>query len=54
VSDIQCGKNAGIKTILVRTGNGEESFSILQKENNFPTFVANNLTNACNFILADI
>lgn len=54
VSDIQCGKNAGIKTILVRTGNGEESFSILQKENNFPTFVANNLTNACNFIVADI
>jgi D,D-heptose 1,7-bisphosphate phosphatase len=54
VSDIQCGKNAGIKTILVRTGKGEESFSILQKENNFPTFVADNLLNACNFILADI
>ena len=54
VSDIQCGKNAGIKTILVRTGKGEESFSILQKENNLPTFVADNLLNACNFILADI
>ena len=54
VSDIQCGKNAGIKTILVRTGKGEESFSILQKENNFPTFVADNLINACNFILGDI
>jgi D,D-heptose 1,7-bisphosphate phosphatase len=53
-SDIQCGKNAGIKTILVRTGKGEESFSILQKENNLPTFVADNLLNACNFILADI
>jgi hypothetical protein len=26
----------------------------LQKENNFPTFVADNLLNACNFILADI
>jgi len=54
VSDIQCGKNAGIKTILVRTGKGEESFFILQKENNFPTFIADNLLNACNFILADI
>ena len=54
VSDVQCGKNAGIKTILVRTGKGEESFSILQKENNFPTFVANNLINACTFILGDI
>ncbi|MDH3269195.1 MAG: HAD family hydrolase [Ignavibacteria bacterium] len=54
VADIQCGKNAGIKTILVRTGKGEESISILQKENIFPTFVADNLLNACNFILADI
>ncbi|MFI5236332.1 MAG: D-glycero-alpha-D-manno-heptose-1,7-bisphosphate 7-phosphatase [Ignavibacteriales bacterium] len=54
VADVQCGKNAGIKTILVRTGKGEESISILQKENNFPTFVADNLLNACNFILADI
>ena len=54
VSDVQCGKNAGIKTILVRTGKGEESFSILQKENNFPTFVANNLLSACTFILGDI
>jgi D,D-heptose 1,7-bisphosphate phosphatase len=54
VADIQCGKNAGLKTILVRTGKWEESFSILQKENNFPTFVANDLLNATNFILADI
>jgi len=54
VADIQCGKNAGIKTILVKTGKGEESFSILQKENNFPTFVAENLLNASNFILGDI
>lgn len=54
VADIECGKKAGLKTILVRTGKGEESFSILQKENNFPTFIAENLTNACNFILGDI
>lgn len=53
-ADIQCGKNAGIKTILVKTGKGEESFSILQKENNFPTFVAENLLNASKFILGDI
>jgi len=54
VADIQCGKNAGLKTILVKTGKGEESFSILQKENNFPTFVADNLLSAGNFILADL
>ena len=54
VSDINCGKNAGVKTILVKTGQGVETLSILQKENNFPTFVANNLINACTFILGDI
>jgi D,D-heptose 1,7-bisphosphate phosphatase len=54
VADIECGKNAELKTILVKTGKGEESFSILQKENNFPTFVAENLIDACNFILGDI
>jgi D-glycero-D-manno-heptose 1,7-bisphosphate phosphatase len=54
IADMECGENAGIKSILVKTGKGEESFSILQKENNFPTFVAENLLNACNFILADI
>ena len=54
ISDILCGKNAGLKTILIKTGKGKESFSILQKENNFPTFVADNLLQASNFILGDI
>lgn len=54
VADVQCGKNAGMKTILVKTGKGEESISILHKENIFPTFVAENLLNACKFILSDI
>lgn len=53
VSDIQCGLNAGIKTILVKTGYGKESFSILQKENKIPTFVAENLSDACSFIKKD-
>ena len=53
-ADVQCAKNAGVKSILVKTGKGEESFSILQKENNFPTFVADNLLNASKFILGDI
>ncbi len=54
VSDIGCGKNAGLKTVLVKTGKGEDSFSILQKENNLPSFVADNLLKACAFILGDI
>lgn len=53
ISDIQCGFNAGMKSILVKTGNGTESFSILQKQNKIPTFVAENLAQACRFIIND-
>ncbi len=53
VSDIECGKNAGLKTILVKTGYGSESISILKKENNFPTFTAQNILEACKIIQQD-
>jgi len=53
VSDMLAGKDAGVKTVLVKTGNGAESISILQNGNNFPSFVAENLTEACNFIIND-
>lgn len=53
VSDIECGINAGCKTILVKTGYGAEAFSILQKQNKFPSFVAENIIEACNFIHED-
>ncbi len=53
VSDVECGKNAGLKTILVKTGYGEDSISILQKQKNFPSFVAENLADASNFIYKD-
>lgn len=52
-SDIICGFNAGLKTVLVKTGYGAESISILQKQNKIPTFVAENLVQACNFIIND-
>ncbi|MCH7722464.1 MAG: HAD family hydrolase [Bacteroidetes bacterium] len=54
VVDVECGFNAGVKTILVLTGNGRESLSILKKENNIPSFVANTFSNACNFIIKDL
>ncbi len=54
VSDIECGFNAGCKTILVKTGYGAETFSILQKQNKFPSFVAENIMEACSFIYNDI
>ncbi|MGD8305783.1 MAG: HAD family hydrolase [Ignavibacteria bacterium] len=50
VSDIKCGDNAGIKSILVLSGNGRESLSILQNENNIPRFVATDFEEAGNFI----
>ena len=53
VSDIECGLNANLKTILVKTGYGEESFSILQKLNKIPTFVAENIFDASKFIHKD-
>lgn len=53
-TDIECGFNAGIKTVLVKTGYGMESFSILKKQNKFPTFVADNIVEACSFIYKDI
>jgi D,D-heptose 1,7-bisphosphate phosphatase len=53
ISDIECGVNAGLKTILVRTGNGEESFSVLKKQNNFPTFVAQDIIEVSSIIKKD-
>lgn len=54
VSDVECGKNAGVNTILVRTGLGNDSFYTLQKQNNFPTFVAKNILEACMFIKKEV
>lgn len=53
VTDIECGLNAGLKTALVQTGYGKESFSVLQKQNKFPTFVGLNVKEVCNFIYKD-
>jgi D-glycero-D-manno-heptose 1,7-bisphosphate phosphatase len=54
VADIECGINASVKTILVKTGNGRESLSILQKEYKMPNFVAENFNEAGNFIINDM
>lgn len=54
IADIECGINSGLKTILVKTGYGNESFYTLQKLNKIPTFVAINILEAANFIEKDI
>lgn len=50
IGDIECAKNAGVKGILVLTGYGNDTFSILQKQNNITTFVADNILEAAKFI----
>ena len=44
-SDIECGHNAGVKTILVRTGYGKETDSVLAE------YVAQDLAEAADIIL---
>ncbi|HQI41583.1 MAG: hypothetical protein B6D44_01855 [Ignavibacteriales bacterium UTCHB2] len=51
--DILAAKNAGLKSILVRTGKGDTSLSILQNDNNFPSFVAENFSKAAKHIIKD-
>lgn len=53
-ADIECGMNAGIKTILIKTGYGRETLYMLQKENKIPNFVAQNFLDAGNFIITDL
>lgn len=53
-SDILAAKNSGCKSILVKTGLGEETFNALLSENIFPNFVAENFKAACDFIIQDI
>ncbi len=44
-SDIECGRNAGVKTILVRTGYGQET------DGNLADFVAEDFNEASDIIL---
>ncbi len=53
ITDIECGKNAGLKTILVKTGNGKKSLKVLKMQHNLPSFVAQNILDSCNFIKND-
>jgi len=52
ISDIQFGKNIGAKTILVKTGYGEETLRTLANSPSLPTpdYVATNILDAAHFI----
>jgi len=53
VSDIKCGVNAGVKTILIQVSDDKDRICALKKENILPNFVARNLQEASIFIKKD-
>jgi len=52
-TDIECAKNAGVKSILVKTGYGKEHLSLLFQEEKIPNFVAENFREAVDFLIHD-
>ena len=54
VSDIECGMNAGTKTILILSGYGRDTLYSLQKQNKIPRFVADNFMEAGDIIIKDL
>lgn len=52
-SDIECGFNAGVRTILLKPVNSEEEISILHNHVKKANFVAANFSDACDFIIKD-
>ena len=50
-SDIECGSNAGIKTILINYNNGKEKTDLSKDIK--PNFTTDNFLKACDFIVND-
>lgn len=53
ISDIECGINAGVKTILVKNNYDEVEIMGLKKQGKCPNFVTANIKDACDFIAED-
>jgi D,D-heptose 1,7-bisphosphate phosphatase len=53
VSDIECGSNAGLKTILIKTDLIDEKISYLHHQNKMPNSITDNFHDACKFIIND-
>jgi D,D-heptose 1,7-bisphosphate phosphatase len=53
ISDILCGKNAGLKTILVKNTISDEKISSLINQGKIPNFIAENFKDVCDFIKND-
>ncbi|MFA6597126.1 MAG: HAD family hydrolase [Ignavibacteriaceae bacterium] len=52
-TDIECAMNAGVKSILVKTGYGKEHLSLLFQEKKIPNFAAENFREAVDFLIHD-
>lgn len=52
-SDVVCGLNAGVKSILLKSDIYDAELSALQNQNKKPNFVAANFKEACDYILKD-
>jgi len=52
-SDIECGINAGLKTILINYENDNEKIISLKKRNKTPNFTTCIFLNACDYIIDD-
>jgi len=52
-TDIECAINAGVKSILVKTGYGKNHLSLLFEEKKIPNFVAENFREAVDFLIHD-
>jgi D-glycero-D-manno-heptose 1,7-bisphosphate phosphatase len=53
-SDVECGINAGVKTILMISDGIEKEISTLHNLGKKPNFTAANFNEACNFVIRDL
>ena len=53
ISDIECGINANLKTVLVNYKNDLGKIISLKNRNKTPNFIAQNFLNVCNLIIED-
>ena len=52
-SDVECGINAGVKTVLINSEDNRNEISILHNLGKKPNFTAANFKEVCDFIIKD-
>jgi D,D-heptose 1,7-bisphosphate phosphatase len=53
MTDVECGTNAGVKTVLINVTVPSEEISYLNQGSKIPTFIADSFAEACDFIIKD-